>query len=236
MTRQDAVNWLLSETGGRLDFDGQFGNQCFDYFNFYYQFLTGRNPYWDGYAVPGAKDIWNVGNDRFTKIANDPNDANQIPQPGDILIYNGNWGGGFGHVEMVLSADVNGATVSAQNTKGQYVSQDYRSWSRIQNALIGWLSFNGFSVPAPVVVEITPPATPELPKPVPVPVEIVPPVVVPKPTEDPAPTPFIPETPPVAVVEAPQEPIVVQPKLSTIQVIIKWLGDLLNIIWKGYRK
>lgn len=144
MTRQDAVNWLLSKEPQGLDFDGIFGNQCVDYFNYYYQFVTGRNPYSDGYGVDGAKDLWNVGTDLFTKVANDPNDANQVPNPGDVLIYNRTWGGGWGHVEMVISADTRNIVVSAQNTKGQFVAQHTRSWNSVVGGLIGWMSFNGF--------------------------------------------------------------------------------------------
>jgi hypothetical protein len=145
MTRTQAVQWLHSKDGGRLDFDGKYGNQCFDYFNYYYQFITGRNPYSDGYGVEGAKDIWNVPTARFTKVKNDPKNPNQFPSPGDILVYNGTWGGGYGHVEMVISADKNGVTVSAQNSKGQYVDEEFRSWGNIVNGLIGWLVFNNFS-------------------------------------------------------------------------------------------
>ena len=81
MTRQDAINWLNAQNGKALDFDSMYGVQCFDFFNYYYQFLTGRNPYSDGYGVPGAKDIWNVPTSRFTKVANNPNDPNQYPAP-----------------------------------------------------------------------------------------------------------------------------------------------------------
>lgn len=197
MNRQEAVNWLLSEEGGRLDFDGQYGNQCVDYFNYYYQFLTGRSPYSDGYGVPGAKDLWNVGTDLFTKIPNDFNDANQVPSPGDIIIYNSNWGGGWGHVEMCLSADSNGYTVSAQNTQGQYVSQDWRSWNSVASGIIGWLSFNGFVENAPVVV---------------------PPVV-----ETPAPTPYIPPVVDIPVetpVEAPVKPVEVTTDVPSVTITV----------------
>ena len=60
MTRQDALNWLNAQNGKALDYDKMYSIQCVDFFNYYYQFLTGRNPYSDGYGVPGAKDLWNV--------------------------------------------------------------------------------------------------------------------------------------------------------------------------------
>lgn len=209
-TRQDALNWFYSENGGVIDFDGRYGAQCVDYFNLYYKFLVGHSPYSDGYGVNGAKDLWNVPTDRFTKIKNNPNDPNQLPQTGDILIYGKPWGkiieNGvavyYGHVEMVLSADRNGVNVSAQNSKGQYVAMEFRPWSRVVGGLIGWMSFNSFA-PEPVATVVPPP------EPTPAPPVIVndplPPVVSEVPNE-PTPTPAPVETPPV-VPEAPEVPV-----------------------------
>lgn len=215
MTRQDALNWLYSNNGAIKDFDGIYGAQCVDYFNFYYKFLTGRSPYADGYTENGAKDIWNVPTDRFTKIANNPHDPNQLPDTGDILIYNSTWGGGYGHVEMVLSADYNGVNVSAQNSKGQYVDQEFRPWKRVVGGLIGWLSFNGFQEEAPSAPVQEPTPTPD---PVPAPPS-EPPVETPAPTPDPTPspveeptpvietkpTPEVPKTPPKVIVPEPSQ-------------------------------
>lgn len=147
MTRHEATNWLKAQTGKNLDYDNYAGIQCVDFFNYYYLFLTGRNPYSDGYGVPGAKDLWNVSTSRFSKIANNPSDANQLPSPGDILIYNSKWGGGYGHVEMVLSADKNGVVVTGQrqNETNRAVTIVNRSWSQVVGGLIGWLSFNSFT-------------------------------------------------------------------------------------------
>lgn len=146
-TREQATNWLNSQKGASLDFDKAYSLQCVDFFNYYYLFLTGRNPYSDGYGVAGAKDLWNVPTGLFTKIANNPNDPNQVPQAGDILIYNSRWGGGYGHIEVVLSADSKSVTVIGQNMLGKNdpVSVTTRSWATVVPALIGWLAFNGFT-------------------------------------------------------------------------------------------
>ena len=146
MTRQEAKDYLLSLNGQGLDYDGNYGVQCFDAFNYYVQFITGQNPYSLGYGVPGAKDIFDVPSTLFTKIENNPSDPNQIPQAGDIMIYNiGTWG----HVDMVLSADGNGVTTIGQNKGGnnepmQIVTRDWKSVVGVWK-LRGWLSFNGFS-------------------------------------------------------------------------------------------
>jgi hypothetical protein len=155
MNRQAAVQWLEAQLGKKLDFDKLYGGQCVDLFNYYYQFITGRHPYGDNYGVAGAKDLWNVANSRLTKIVNNVNDPNQIPQPGDILVYNSRWGGGYGHVEFVISANASGVTVIGQNMLGKLdpVSKTTRSWGSIASGLIGWLSYNGFLVSNPVATD-----------------------------------------------------------------------------------
>lgn len=152
MTRQDALNWLNAQKGKSLDYDGVYGIQCVDFFNYYYLYLTGRNPYTDGYGVPGAKDLWNIATSRFTKIANNPNDANQLPSVGDILIYNSSWGGGFGHVEVVIGADQKGFTAigQRQTEANRSATAVYRTWATAVGGLIGWLSFNGFITSSPI--------------------------------------------------------------------------------------
>lgn len=144
MTPKQAVDWLNAEVGQYRDFDGAWQAQCVDEFNFYYRFLTGRNPYSDGYGVPGAKDLWNVPTSRFTKI---PDSPSLVPQPGDILIYGSGWGGGYGHVEMVTGLDARGATIVGNNLTGNprlAVQRTYRTWAQM-NGLIGVMRFNGFS-------------------------------------------------------------------------------------------
>lgn len=146
MQRLDAISWLNAQNGKSLDYDNAYSIQCVDFANFYYQFLTGRSPYLDGYGVPGAKDWWNVPTSRFTKIANNPNDPNQYPQGGDILIYAV---GQYGHVNVCLSADGNGVTTIGQNENNRNDPTQVitRNWATVVGnlKLIGWLSFNGFT-------------------------------------------------------------------------------------------
>lgn len=140
MTRNEAIGWVQSKLGQALDFDGRYGAQCFDLFNFYYQYLTGRNPYGDGFGVEGAKDIWNVRVPYFDYIQNNPNDANQLPSPGDIIIYDGglSGSGGYGHVAIVGESK---QVYYEQNWGGMYVKRNTRAFNGHE---IGWLSFKGF--------------------------------------------------------------------------------------------
>lgn len=141
MDRATAIQWCQSKLGQAMDFDGQYGAQCVDFFNFYYQYLTNRNPYSDGYGVPGAKDLWNVPTSLFDKVTNNPNDLNQLPQPGDIMIYNGSMPGtgGYGHVAIV--GETNGVYYE-QNYGGMFVKKNTRRFNGYE---IGWLSFKGFN-------------------------------------------------------------------------------------------
>ena len=148
MTRNEAIKWCDSQLGKALDYDGVYGAQCVDFFNYYYKFLTGgRNPYSDGYGVPGAKDLWNVSNVRFNKIANDPNDQNQVPKEGDIIIYSGNMAGtgGYGHVAVYAG----NSTYYEQNYGGMYVKKNTRKFNGYE---IGWLSYQGFDKVTPIAV------------------------------------------------------------------------------------
>jgi len=44
-----------------------------------------------------------------------PNQPNNAPSPGDVLVWDGSWGGGFGHTAVVLAANANEAAVIEQN-------------------------------------------------------------------------------------------------------------------------
>jgi hypothetical protein len=141
MTRNEAISWCQSKLGQAMDFDKAYGAQCVDFFNFYYQYIVGANPYSHGYGVPGAKDLWNVPNSRFNFIVNNPNDFNQLPKPGDIVIYNGNMpgSGGYGHVAVVGEAK---NVYYEQNYGGMYVKKNTRQFNGYE---IGWLELKAFN-------------------------------------------------------------------------------------------
>lgn len=143
MTVSDAMAWCNQQVGKALDFDGVYGAQCTDFFNFYYQHITGRNPYSDGAGVAGAKDLWGVAFPNFTKVQNNPSDPNQLPPQGSMLIYDGglSGSGGYGHVAIVDSANAQQVTVYDQNWGGMYVHHQAHMWTGHE---IGWLVFGGF--------------------------------------------------------------------------------------------
>lgn len=107
MTIKDFFNkW----NGKGIDFDGYYGYQCVDLYRQYCQEVLGipQSP-----KVTGASNIWeSYLKEHFIEIKNTP-DA--IPQFGDIIIWNKYAGGGYGHVAIFDSGDVDSFTSFDQN-------------------------------------------------------------------------------------------------------------------------
>jgi hypothetical protein len=83
-----------------------------------------------------AKDIFaNAPTSHYDKLINTPTG---VPQPGDIIIWNGNVGGGFGHIAIVTSANVNSFTSLDQNWS---VTGGCRIENHNYANVIGWLRF-----------------------------------------------------------------------------------------------
>lgn len=87
--------------GKKIDYDGAYGAQCVDLYRQYVKECIGlpQSP-----PVPGAADIWNtIDTSKWLRITNTPTG---IPQKGDVMIWNKNAGGGYGHVAVYVSGDV----------------------------------------------------------------------------------------------------------------------------------
>lgn len=93
--------FITKWNGKKADWDNAYGGQCVDLFRFYNnEVLEISQPK----GVVGASDFWAnydtdpVLNTNFTKI---PNTADFKPSKGDVMIWNKNAGGGFGHISIV---------------------------------------------------------------------------------------------------------------------------------------
>ena len=105
-------------SGVRNGFFPAYTGQCVQLINQYNQDVIGAG-FIPTPATMGARDWFEVfaspAPDFYDRIANDPNNASQIPQHGDIVVYGRTWGSGYGHITIVLAADEVGFTGFEQN-------------------------------------------------------------------------------------------------------------------------
>lgn len=127
--------------GKHWDFDGLYGNQCVDLVNFYQRdVIQGA---WIGTPITGGARDWyenypnsKAAQDSYIRIKNDVNDPNQLPQKGDVIIWNRNVGGGYGHIAIVKSANSSGFISLDQNwPTGSVAHFVQHNW----NNILGWL-------------------------------------------------------------------------------------------------
>lgn len=94
--------------GVGCDYDGYYGDQCVDLVQFYNRDLLSA-PVLTG----NAKDIWNTYPQSFyDQISNTPDNS---PQLGDVVIWNGNVGGGNGHISIAVAGNSNAFSSFDQN-------------------------------------------------------------------------------------------------------------------------
>lgn len=88
----------------------------------------------------GAKDILTATNTRpdlFEQVKNDPRNPNQLPSPGDWVIWGATWGNGWGHVSNVETVSSVAFTGIEQNFVAHTVTRQQHNWSGV----IGWVHF-----------------------------------------------------------------------------------------------
>lgn len=88
--------FVAKYNGQKVDFDNSLGAQCVDLYRFYLkEVLNMQTP-----PVAGAYQLFDTW--PYEKIKNTPSG---LPQKGDIMIWDQSYGG-FGHVGIVISADL----------------------------------------------------------------------------------------------------------------------------------
>lgn len=123
-TRDDAVNWAISQIGKGLDYDKVYGNQCVDLIKYYYDYF-GVASYAMGNANAYISNTLPAG---WNRVYGDY-------QPGDIAVWKVNHScstcntGGYGHVGIIISADSVGFNAVNQNFSGQ--SHCTQNWFRV---------------------------------------------------------------------------------------------------------
>lgn len=109
LTKKEAIKYLYSLEGKGWDYDLAFGWQCFDLANKYWHQLFGH-----GLKGAGAADIPNVNNfkDEATVYNNTPSFK---AEEGDVVVFNRNYGGGYGHVAIVTKGNYDGKYMKFQS-------------------------------------------------------------------------------------------------------------------------
>lgn len=109
-TREEAVNWAVSQINKGLDYDGYAGNQCVDLIKYYYAYFGVAN-----YATGNANAyIYNNLPSGWTRVYGNY-------QPGDIAVWKTSHScstcntTALGHVGIITSADSVGFNAVSQN-------------------------------------------------------------------------------------------------------------------------
>lgn len=150
MTLQQFVD---KYNGKKWDFDNAYSAQCVDLFRFYNkEVLEISQPR----GVAGAKDFWSnydsdpILRDNFEKI---PNTPEFIPNPGDVMIWNG-WYGPYGHIAIVTRADINKFTALSQNDPtGRETHLKEYTYSKVYGVLRPKVLSTGDTMPGTVTQE-----------------------------------------------------------------------------------
>ena len=118
-TFSEVVAWMDSKNGKALDFDGKWGAQCVDYFNYYLKEVWGISNPINKYPVKYAKQIFDyAAPSGWQKISGSGN-----YRVGDVIIWNGTSSSVSGHVGIVYSVSGSTVKVSQQNyNKMMYVT------------------------------------------------------------------------------------------------------------------
>ena len=112
LTQNEAVKYALSMVGKGYDYDNAYGWQCFDTANYYWHQLFGH-----GLKGAGAADIPTHNNFKGEATVH-KNTKSFLAKPGDLVVFNRNYGGGYGHVSIVVGATLNQLDVVEQNWLG----------------------------------------------------------------------------------------------------------------------
>lgn len=127
LTEAQAVAFIKSLKGNMYDFDRAYGAQCFDLANVYWNAMFRH-----GLKGVGAKDIptWNDFTGEATVHANTPS---FLAKPGDVVVWKPKGGSQYGHVAIVVAADLNTITVIEQNWLGGGLSMTEPATIRTHN-------------------------------------------------------------------------------------------------------
>jgi surface antigen len=134
MKSNGSLSWINQNNNKYQDFDGRYGAQCVDLYNFYMTgFVGGESSVG---RVDYAQDLWYIHDQKnLVQIA-----KNQKPRMGDIAIWSNSFNGVGGHVAIVAQDNGNGtirvlnANATSAGPKGNTVMSNLST-----GTLLGYL-------------------------------------------------------------------------------------------------
>ena len=141
-----SIQEFFDKYNGKLvDFDGFYGGQCMDVYQQYNKEVVG------GPHIPAnAYEVWDrYPTDFYHRIDNAPEG---VPQKGDVVIWNRNTGGGYGHIAVFSEGDANSFISFDQNWP---VGSVCHLQSHNYNNVIGWLTPKNLPQPLPIFSDQT---------------------------------------------------------------------------------
>lgn len=140
------AEFVSKYNGVHIDEDGYYGAQCWDVSARYAREVVGCPSFPTGSG--GAEGLYRIFADPipqyFDRIANNKSDPNQLPAPGDVIVWDASFSPPWGHTAVCISADASGVTVIEQNGNNPggaaYIKK--RGWTGVS----GWLRPKGSSM------------------------------------------------------------------------------------------
>jgi CHAP domain len=143
-----------------VDVDNAYGHQCFDLSARWIidnEWGTGYYCQWTGGVrdlIEHFNEIQGINRDAVEMTLNNPNDPNQLPPAGAVIVYD--WGR-FGHVEIVVEARGDSMTTLGQNLgdgSGEgYGNRTQLVTNRQYDRILGWVSEKAKVTQANVITE-----------------------------------------------------------------------------------
>ena len=127
-TPKNLKSFISKQNGQKTDFDKRYGTQCVDLYRYYMQSIgASRGPAMGGDG--GAKNLW-TNPAQISYMSQHSTRINKSAKAisGDVAVFGGQLGGGYGHVGIVVSD--NGDTVTLFNSHAGNKATDFTTISK----------------------------------------------------------------------------------------------------------
>lgn len=127
MTTQEAITWCNEQIGRH--------HPHMDFFNFYYQHLTGRNPYADGVPLTAVSGTWAANPAGFKRYFSNSDDTEQLPPQGSIMFWS----------NAIAVVDYASATTITVWEQINGMGVQHTTYDRSERQELGWWVWENFS-------------------------------------------------------------------------------------------